>query len=126
MNKHTPLHPVPPCPNHPDSNMVRAHVEEDVFGNLRLTRYVCAAGCSTHLSWQFHRINDNVFAYGVGRCEDPKVLEAFRQVRYSNKTDALVLGLVTPAIFLVAFAVFEWDALPPIHRRYECRGVLKG
>ena len=79
------------CPHHPDTRVVETKTDTSGLekeGDVILTQYKCAAGarCGQPLGWQFRHKTKEVYRYGPGRCDDPRMKQALLTTRYHTTT----------------------------------------
>ena len=107
------------CPHHPDTRVVETKTstsglekEEDVT----LTQYKCAAGarCGQPLGWQFRHKTKEVYRYGPGQCDDPRMKQALTTTRYHTTTfvPCLVAGIIVALLIIILIMGVSTNAIP--------------
>ena len=89
----------PKCPQHPD---LQLHRIEDRYSKPKahhLQQFHCAAGCDTALCWVLHG-PEGLVATGNGRCDDPRVEQAFATDDYEDQTATMFGGLLAGALMM--------------------------
>ena len=93
------------CPQHPDTRVVETKTDTSgLEGDVIITQYKCAAGarCRQPLGWQFRHKTKEVYRYGPGQCDDPRMEQTLLTTRYHTTTfnTCLVAGAIVTFLII--------------------------